>query len=294
MRRVPHRCGALAVLLCLAATLAGCQSEKAEEPDPSREGLIDPNVENRLAAPPPIDRHRPPPLNPDDPEAMMELAASNLMLKFVGAEPGRMRKGVEVTRSREEALQLAAELAARIRAGEDFEKLTEEYSDGPNYWRGGNLRIFRAGAYPAALSDAVKALEIGEISDPVETAYGIHILRRNPIERIWVRQILIMHEGSAHKRPEVTRSKTEAEALGRELLSRLGAGEDFAALARQYSDDGTRTNGGNMGRITRFVIDDRFVAAAFDLEIGETSDLVETGFGYHIIQRYAEPEEEPS
>jgi hypothetical protein len=282
------------IVLCLAAALAACRSEPTEEPVDLSQNPVDPNVENRLSEPPPVDRHRPPPLNPSDPESMMELAASNLMLKFVGAEPGRMCAGIEVTRTREEALELAAELADRISAGEDFERLAQEYSDGPNYYRGGNLRIFRAGAYPAPLSNAVKALEIGEVSDPVETAYGIHLLRRNPIERIHARQILIMHEGSAHKPKDknITRSKAAAEALSRDILTQLQDGGDFAELARQFSDDSSSQRGGDMGRITRFIIDDRFVAAAFDLDIDETSDVVETGYGYHIIQRYAGPNEQ--
>ncbi len=69
-------------------------------------------------------------------------------------------------------------------------------------------------------------------------------------------------------------------------------GGDFAELARQYSDDPSGQRGGDMGRITRFIIDDRFVAAAFDLDIDETSDVVETGYGYHIIRRYAGPPNE--
>ena len=261
MRRLLGDCGGLAPLICVVLALPACDSDPGQ-------GAARPAAVG------------------DDSQAPMELAASHIMLKFVGAEPGRMRSGIEVTRTRDAALELAAVLAARIRDGENFEELASQYSDGPNYFRGGNLRVFRVGVYPEAMSAAIESLEIGEISDPVETQYGIHVIRRNPIERISVRQILIMHADSAHKPDGVVRSRDEAQSLSREVLARLRAGGDFAELALEHSDHSSKQQGGDLGSITRFVIDDRFVDAAFNLGIGETSDVVETGYGYHIIQRY--------
>lgn len=89
--------------------------------------------------------------------------------------------------------------------------------------------------------------------------------------------------------PEPTlapRTEEEALALAQEIRQRLDAGEDFAALAVQYSDDpGSKTAGGSLGWYGRgegFV--QEFEDAAFALQTGQISDPVKTQFGYHIIQ----------
>lgn len=64
----------------------------------------------------------------------------------------------------------------------------------------------------------------------------------------------------------------------------LRSGVDFAELARKYSDDGSARDGGDLGWTTRGSFVPEFEAAAFQLEINETSDIIETEYGYHIIQ----------
>jgi len=64
----------------------------------------------------------------------------------------------------------------------------------------------------------------------------------------------------------------------------LKKGEDFAALAKKYSDDGSARDGGDLGWTTRGSFVPEFDAAAFQLEVNETSDIIETEYGYHVIQ----------
>jgi peptidyl-prolyl cis-trans isomerase SurA len=68
------------------------------------------------------------------------------------------------------------------------------------------------------------------------------------------------------------------------IKEQLKAGEDFAALARKFSDDGSARDGGDLGWTTRGSFVPEFEAAAFQLEVNETSDIIETEYGYHIIQ----------
>lgn len=77
----------------------------------------------------------------------------------------------------------------------------------------------------------------------------------------------------------------EAEAEAKSLLERVRAGEDFATLASENSDDpGSAMNGGELGFFARGLMVGEFEEAAFVLNPGEVSDLVKTSFGYHIIK----------
>ncbi|MDE1824684.1 MAG: peptidyl-prolyl cis-trans isomerase, partial [Candidatus Micrarchaeota archaeon] len=77
--------------------------------------------------------------------------------------------------------------------------------------------------------------------------------------------------------------KSEAEA--KSILERVNKGESFAKLAEQYSSDGSRKRGGDLGRFPRGVMVREFENAAFSLEKGQVSGIVKTQFGYHIIKR---------
>ncbi|MEJ2044896.1 MAG: peptidylprolyl isomerase [Reinekea sp.] len=76
-----------------------------------------------------------------------------------------------------------------------------------------------------------------------------------------------------------------AQQKARDVLAKLGKGEEFAALATEYSDDlYSAENGGDLGWVTANSIDPAFAKAVFDLEPGQTSDIVKTQYGYHVIK----------
>lgn len=76
---------------------------------------------------------------------------------------------------------------------------------------------------------------------------------------------------------------TAAEA--QTILTQLQNGADFATLAKKYStDEASAPNGGDLGWFPKGVMDPRFEAVAFQLKVGETSQVVQTQFGFHIIQ----------
>ena len=78
----------------------------------------------------------------------------------------------------------------------------------------------------------------------------------------------------------------QALAVAKEVLRRARAGEDFARLAIEFSDEpGAGGRGGSLGRFGHGQMVPAFEAAAFKLAVGEISDIVESGFGYHVIQR---------
>ena len=77
----------------------------------------------------------------------------------------------------------------------------------------------------------------------------------------------------------------EKFSVAQEMLERLKKGESFAMLAQQYSIDGSRKRGGDLGEFGRGMMVKPFEDAAFALKPGEVSGIVKTQFGYHIIKR---------
>lgn len=83
---------------------------------------------------------------------------------------------------------------------------------------------------------------------------------------------------------ETEEAKQEARARAEELLEQVEGGADFAELAREHSEGPSASNGGSLPQFSRGEMVPPFEEAAFALEPGETSDVVETRFGFHIIR----------
>jgi peptidyl-prolyl cis-trans isomerase SurA len=211
-----------------------------------------------------------------------ELAASHVLIAYRGAN----RAADSVTRTRDEALVLADEIAQKAKSGEDFAALAAEYSDGPTATRGGDLGIFAANRMVPEFSQACLAMEVGGISDPVETQFGFHVIQRNAVDKVAARHILVMHNGSQRKPPTIDRTEAEALARCEEIAARAKAGEDFEALAREYSDGPSGPRGGDLGSFGHGAMVPAFDEAVFALEVGGVSEVVVTPFGCHVIQRY--------
>jgi parvulin-like peptidyl-prolyl isomerase len=77
----------------------------------------------------------------------------------------------------------------------------------------------------------------------------------------------------------------EKLSLANEILEKLNKGEKFEKLAEQYSMDGSRKRGGDLGFFGRGMMVREFEKSAFELKVGQVSGPIKTEFGYHIIKR---------
>lgn len=103
---------------------------------------------------------------------------------------------------------------------------------------------------------------------------------------IGARHILISYKGAMRAAPYIDRTKEQAEMLATELQEKAASGADFEELARKHSDDpGSASEGGSLGTFSRGQMVKEFSDAAFSLPIGGVSDVVESPFGFHVIQR---------
>lgn len=132
-------------------------------------------------------------------------------------------------------------------------------------------------------------LRIGDIGGPIKTERGYVVFERRPDPQVGpaqvgARHILIAYEGAARAQDDVTRSQEEARIRAGEVAEQVRAGEDWNALHERYSDEpGDRR--GDLGTFGRGDMTPAFERAVWGMEIGQTSDPVQTPFGYHVIQR---------
>jgi len=147
----------------------------------------------------------------------------------------------------------------------------------------GNTATVASGSTTAATPPSGPAAE-----DPSGSAPASSTAKTNATTpaKIGARHVLIQWMGSDRAPSSVVRSRDQAFAVAQEVLRRARNKEDFARLAIEFSDEpGAGGRGGSLGRFGRGQMVGGFEAAAFKLEVGQVSDIVETPFGFHIIQR---------
>ena len=183
------------------------------------------------------------------------------------------------------ARQRAEDVLKKLHAGANFEETAIAVSDGQQALQGGDLGWRKAGELPTLFVDTVTHMKTGDISDLIRSPSGFHIIKlleqrneqRHIVTQTHARHILI--------RTDELTSDDAAQARLKDIRQRVQDGADFAALARQYSNDAaTANNGGDLGWVNPGEMVPKFQAQMDKLATGEISEPFKTGFGWHIVQ----------
>ncbi|MBK1704255.1 peptidylprolyl isomerase [Halochromatium glycolicum] len=185
----------------------------------------------------------------------------------------------------EQARSEARDLARRLRAGEDFAALARARSDGGRAQQGGDLGWFPIGEVPTLAAQPAQRLGRGELTDPIRSPSGFHIIRVSDIKGDAPEPVTQTHARHILIRTSEVVSDEDAKRRLEQLRLRIVGGDDFATLARSHSDDtGSALNGGDLGWVNPGDTVPDFEDEMDSLAPGEISQPFESPFGWHIVQ----------
>lgn len=188
-----------------------------------------------------------------------------------------------------EQIQNAQEKLKKIQsllnADADFSEVASGYSDGQNALEGGDLGWRKKGELPSLFSVVVPNLEVGEVSEPLRSGSGYHLVvvkDKKSEETHLVKQTLASH--ILIKTNELT-TDDDAQKRLEQLRERVLNGAEFTELARAHSDDtGSAIEGGSLGWSTPGAMVPEFEEKMNELSIGGLSEVFKSRFGWHLIK----------
>ncbi len=213
--------------------------------------------------------------NPDEFQTPKTVEARHILLKV---DPEADEETVDKT------LKKAEEILKQARSGKDFAELAKQYSEGPTAPNGGHLGSFRREAMVKPFADQAFSMKAGDISEPVRTRFGWHIIKVEKVNEAAVGSIDAAREDILRKLTE-ERARTLAYNMAEQIYDNSFEGEDLVRNAAENNipiketDFFTRKGPGKD-------IKDRvkFATAALGLAMGDISTIQDLSDGYCILQ----------
>ena len=194
-----------------------------------------------------------------------------------GASPERVQE-----------LQARAQgVADRARGGADFADLAREFSDAPERANGGLFGMRAANRLPALFVDATRSLNTGAVAGPLRSPAGFHVLKVIEKRQAGMPDANVTQTRARHilLRPGAQLSQAEAVSRLAGYRQQIASGQaTFEALAREHSQDGSASQGGDLGWAGPGMFVPEFEQAMNALRPGEMSAPLMSRFGVHLIR----------
>ena len=187
---------------------------------------------------------------------------------------------------RELARQSAEDAIKRINGGEVFGQVAREISDGPRAANGGDLGLRELDELPTFITAALPGLKRGDVSNPIESENGYHVIMVSAIEGVDdiepSEDLRIRHIFIAANPADTTQEARRVLASARE---RIISGEPFSELAQNISEDpDSKDNGGELPWLSSGQMPSQMEVVARELPEGRVSEPFRTQFGWHILE----------
>jgi peptidyl-prolyl cis-trans isomerase SurA len=186
----------------------------------------------------------------------------------------------------DDAARRANEVYQKASSGEDFARLAVAYSNSQTALEGGSLGWRKETELPTFLTDVVEKLKPGEVSQPVRTPTGFHLVKLNEVRGADAKAI----ENQIHLRHILMKTTALADdATVKQKLNalrdRILKGEDFAGLAQTNSEDpGSAAQGGDLGWTGPGAFVPEFEEQITNLKDNEISEPFKSQYGWHLVQ----------
>ncbi|PYC29147.1 peptidylprolyl isomerase [Pseudomonas alcaligenes] len=183
------------------------------------------------------------------------------------------------------AAQKTSQVYDSLRGGADFAQTAMSSSASENALEGGEIGWRKAAQLPPAFAELIRTLSVGDITEPVRTPSGFMIVKLLEKrggdtlvrDEVHVRHILI--------KPNEVRSEEETRRLVERLYERIVAGEDFATLAKSFSEDpGSALNGGDLNWIDPNSLVPEFREMMAKTPSGQLSQPFKSPYGWHVLE----------
>lgn len=206
-----------------------------------------------------------------------EYLVSHILLAVPGEAPP---EDIEAARAR------AADIREKILNGASFAEMAATYSQGQQALEGGSLGWRKLTALPTLFADIVAGMQKGEVSEPIRSGSGWHLVQlsdtRGGPERVVATET---HARHILLKPNALRDEAATLKFAEKLAARLRNGEDFEKLARENSEDpGSAAQGGDLGWQPPGVFVPRFQEMLDSLEPMTISEPFKSQFGIHVAQ----------
>ena len=181
----------------------------------------------------------------------------------------------------------AQQIAQRAKNGESFSKLAANFSQAADKGaNGGEMGLRPADRYPTLFVESTQNLMRGDVSAPVRSGAGFHILKVLEKKQSEMSSALITQTRARHILLRLSKDLNENAARNSllNLKRRIQAGTDFADLARQFSQDGSAQAGGDLGWASPGQFVPEFEEVMARLRPGQVSEPLVSRFGVHLIQ----------
>lgn len=179
----------------------------------------------------------------------------------------------------------AVDIYNQLQQGADFAKLAIAYSSSDNALEGGDMGWRKAAQLPPPFDEELSRMNAGDVTKPVRIPTGFIILKVNEkrggntvvTDEVHVRHILV--------KPSEIRTEEDTKKLIDKIYDRVKSGEDFATLAKTYSEDpGSALNGGDLDWINPQSLVPEFREVMANTPQGVLSKPFQTQYGWHVLE----------
>ena len=214
--------------------------------------------------------------HPDEFQNPKTVEARHILIKV-----GQDATPEEVAKAKEKI----EDILKKARGGHDFAELAKQYSEGPSKDKGGHLGSFRRDAMVKPFADKAFAMQAGEISDPVRTRFGWHIIKVEQVNEATV-TTLTDAKDKIHQKLTDEYAKQLAYDGAESIFDATFEGDRLESVAADHqlvihTTDFFARNGGPLKGVQN---KSEFARAAFELPEGEISEIQDFGDGYYLLE----------